>query len=304
MIRKTALSAGGVALLALMVWNAYFAVMHLKETQNRAVFLIEGSAIQAGISAVLNDLTDMETGQRGFLLTDDPSYLEPYSDAKSRIGGDLSNLRKRFASKGEHERSLELEIESLTNSKQAEMEHTIDLRERGYRHRAFTLVASNQGMAYMGSARKLLASLAAEETSSFVKFEKERNENLRRALAETIAANSGLLMLTACLFGLARRQTRRLEQEAVQSKKELAGRDLQLTRLAAVLSNQARSSSFIIEANARLLLQTYGGFLPRQGQQCAKEIEEASAQMERLRQDLVASSDCKKGEDEILDCVA
>jgi CHASE3 domain sensor protein len=304
MIRKTALSAGGFALLALMVWNAYLAVMHLKDTQNRAVLLLESSAVQASISAVLNDLTDMETSQRGFLLTDDPSYLQPYSDAKSRIGADLSNLRKNFANKGEHERLLEFEIESLANSKQAEMAHTIDLRQHGYRHRAFVLVASNEGMAYMNSARKLLSSLAAEENSRVMKFDKERSETLRKALGETIAANSGLLMLTACLFGLARRQTQKLEQEAVQSKKELAGRDLQLTRLGSVLSNQARSSSFIIEANARLLLQTYGGFLPRQGQQCAKEIEEASAQMEQLRRDLVASSDCKKKEDEILDCVA
>jgi hypothetical protein len=43
------------------------------------------------------------------------------------------------------------------------------------------------------------------------------------------------------------------------------------------------------EANARLLLQNYGGFLPRQGHEYAEQIKEASAQMERLRQDLVGS---------------
>ena len=156
----------------------------------------------------------------------------------------------------------------------------------------------------MDSARKLLSSLAAEETSSAVRFDRQKNESLGKALAETILANSCLLILTVCLFGLARRHVRGLEQEAADSKKELAARDLQLTRLASALSNQARSNTSTIEANARLLLQSYGGFLPRQGHQCAEEIREASAQMERLRQDLVASSDCKNTENAILDRVA
>ncbi|HMK28721.1 MAG TPA: CHASE3 domain-containing protein [Terriglobales bacterium] len=304
MIAKTSLQIGGVALLALMAWNAYLGVKHLKDTQNSVVLTLEGSAIQAGISAVLQDLTDMETGQRGFLLTGNESYLQPYRDAKGRIGNDFSDLRKKLASKGEQARSLLSQIESLTNSKQAEMDVTIDLRERGYRHRAFMLVASNEGMEYMDSARKLLTSLASEETSSLAKFDKQRTESLRKALAETVVANLCLLMLTACLFGLARRHARGLEHEAAQNKEELAARDLRLTRLTSVLSDQARSKTFTIEANARLLLQTYGGFLPRQGHQCAEEIKEASAQMERLRQDLVATSDCKNADHAILDCVA
>jgi len=304
MIRKTALQIGGVALLALMAWNAYLAVKHLKDTQNMAVLTMEGSAIQASISTVLQDLTDMETGQRGFLLTGDPSYLQPYNDAKGRVGTDLSGLRTKLAGKGQSELSMHSQIESLTNSMQAEMEHTIDLRERGYRRRAFMSVASNEGMEYMDSARKLLSSLAARETSSVLKFDEERNERLRKALAETIVGNSSLLMLGALLFELARRHARALEQEAAQTKKALAGRDLQLARLASVLSNQARSNTSTIETNACLLLQSYGGFLPRQGHQCAEEIKQASAQMERLRQDLVASSDCNNAEEAILDRVA
>ena len=41
----------------------------------------------------LKDVTDMETGQRGYLLTGDPSYLQPYADAKGRIGTDFADLR-------------------------------------------------------------------------------------------------------------------------------------------------------------------------------------------------------------------
>jgi CHASE3 domain sensor protein len=296
MIRKAALQVGGPALLALMAWNAYLAVNHLKQMQKIAALTLESSMIQADISGVLKDLTDMETGQRGYLLTGDPSYLQPYTGAKGRIGSDFASLRAGLANRAERERSLESQLESLANSKQAEMERSISLREQGYRHRAFMLVDSNEGMEYMDRARGLLSSLSLAEASSFARFDKERNASLSKALVETIVANSCLLVLTACLFGLSRYHGQVLEQEAAQSRQELAARDLQLEKLTSALSNQARSKTFAIEANARLLLENYGGFLPRQGHEYAEQIKEASAQMERLRQDLVGSPDSNNDE--------
>jgi CHASE3 domain sensor protein len=273
-----------------MAWNAYLAVNHLKQMQKLAGLTLESSMIQADISGVLKDLTDMETGQRGYLLTEDPSYLQPYTNAKGRMGTDFAGLHVGLADRAERERSLESQLESLANSKQAEMERSISLRQQGYRHRAFMLVGSNEGMEYMDRARGLVSSLSTAEASSFARFDSERNVSLSKALRETIVANSCLLALTACLFGLIRYHGRVLEQEAAQSRKELAVRDLQLEKLTFALSNQAHSNTSAIEANASLLIQNYGGFLPRQGYEYAEQIREASAQMERLRQDLVGSS--------------
>jgi CHASE3 domain sensor protein len=297
MIRKVVLQIGAPALLAFMAWNAYLAVNHLKQMQKTAALTLESSMIQADISGVLKDMTDMETGQRGYLLTEDSWYLQPYTDAKGRIGADFAGLRVGLAHRAESERILESQLESLANSKQAEMERSISLRQQGYRHRAFKLVDSNEGMEYMDSARKLLASLSATETGTFARFDRERNGSLSKALAETMIANSCLLVLTAGLFGLIRYHGRVLEQEAAQSRQELAVRDLQLEKLTSALSNQARSKTSAIEANARLLLQNYGGFLPRQGHEYAEQIREASAQMERLRQDLVGSPGSNGDED-------
>ena len=288
MIRKSVLQVGAYALLAFIAWNGYLAVNHLKQTQNIAALALESSLIQADIDGVLKDLTDMETGQRGYLLTADPSYLRPYTDAKGRIVTDVADLRVRLANRAERERSLESQLESLAKSKQAEMERSISLRQAGYRHRAFILVDSNEGREYMDRARGLLSSLSEAETSS-ARFERERNASLREALAETIVANLSLLLLTACLFGLIRYHGQVLRQDATQSKQELAVRHLQLEKLMSALSNQARSQTYAIEANASLLLENYGGFLPRQGHEYAEHIKEASSQMEQLRQNLVGS---------------
>jgi CHASE3 domain sensor protein len=272
-----------------MAWSAYLAVNHLRQMHKMATLSLESSMIQASISSVLRDLTDMETGERGYLLTEDPSYLQPYNDAKGRIAADFASLRGRLANRGEQERSRESQLESVSSSKQAEMEHAISLRQQGYRHRALKLVDSNEGMEYMDKARELLASLSAAENKNFARFDGERNAVLSKALRETIVANSCLLVLTACWFALGRYHGKVLEQEAARSREELARRELQLEKLTSALSNQARSNTSVIEANARLLLQNYGGFLPRQGHEYAEQIKEASARMERLRQDLVGS---------------
>jgi hypothetical protein len=66
-------------------------------------------------------------------------------------------------------------------------------------------------------------------------------------------------------------------------------RNLQLERLTAALSGQARSNMVAINMNSRLLLENYGGFLPKQGHEYAEQMKEAATEMERLRIDLVGN---------------
>jgi CHASE3 domain sensor protein len=289
MIRKAVLQIGVPALLAFIAWNAYLAVNHLRLVQTIAALTIESSAIQSELSGVLKDVTDMETGQRGFLLTGDPAYLQPYTDAKGRMEMDFVSLRAGLSDRMQREQSLESRLESLVKSKQAEMERSISLRQQGYRHRSFKLVDTNEGKDYMDEIRRIASSLSSAESTNFARFDTERTAALKRVLSVTVITNSVLLVLAACLFGLIRRHRRLLVEEAVQSRNELAVRDLQLEKLTSALSGQARSDIIAINTNSRLLLENYGGFLPRQGHEYAEQMKEAAAQMERLRQDLVGN---------------
>ena len=289
MIRKAALQIGVPALLAFIAWNAYLAINHLKRVQKIAALTLESSTIQAELSGVLKDVTDMETGQRGYLLTGDPAYLQPYTDAKGRIETDFVRLRAGLVNRRQREQSLESQLEPLARSKHAEMERAISLRQRGYRHRSFMLVDTNEGKDYMDEIRRIVSSLSSAESSNFARFDAERIAALKRVLSVTIVANSGLFVLAACLFGLIRHHVRLLGEEAAQTRRELAVRDLQLEKLTSALSGQARFSITAINTNSRLLLENYGGFLPRQGHEYAEQMKEAAAQMEQLRVDLVGS---------------
>ena len=289
MIRKAALQIGLPALLAFIAWNAYLAVNHLQRVQETAALALESSAIQAKLSGVLKDLTDMETGQRGYLLTGDSGYLQPYNDAKGRIEMDFVDLRTGLSNRTQRERSLESQLESLARSKQTEMEHSISLRQHGYRRRSFKLVDTNEGKDRMDEIRGIASSLSSAESSTFARLDGERTAALKRAFSATIIFNAVLLVLAICAFGLIRRHGRLLGEEAAQSRNALAVRNSQLEKLTSALSGQARSDIIAINTNSRLLLENYGGFLPRQGHEYAEQMKETAAQMERLRQDLVGS---------------
>ena len=304
MIRKTVLQVGVAALIALIVWDGYVVVRHVKRMQRIAALTLQDSVIRTEISGVLKDLTDMEAGQRGYLLTKNPSYLQPYTQVKDRIAADFTNLRARLAKRGEGERSLESQVEFLVNSRQSAMEHSITLRKQGYRSRAFKLVDSNDGMQNMDKAREHLSLLLQAEHSRLAQFETERNAGLHKILKETIVANLTLLVVVALLFVLVRYHWQVLEQEAVRSAQQLAWHDFHLAKLMSALSNEAWSKTSAIEANARVLLREYGGFLPRHAHTCAEQIEEASAQLEQLRQDLVGHSRSSTDEKELYQAVA
>jgi CHASE3 domain sensor protein len=291
MIRKSVIQIAAPALLVFMAVNSYLAFRHLERIQRSESLTWESSDSKATVAAILQDLTDMETGQRGYLLTEDTSYLQPYTEAKGRIGTHFSDLRSAFAKRSDSERASETLLETLAGSRQVEMDRTIGLRQQGYRHRAFLLVGTNEGKEYMDRIRGLAASLFSTETERFSRFEDERRAILKRAFSETILANTCLLMLTSCLFLFVRYHGRSLEQEGAEARGALSARNSELERLKSALGNQARSNIMAIEENARFLLDEYGSFLPRQGNEYIELIKDAAIRMEELRKNLLGTGE-------------
>src|SRR5512146_393761 len=143
-LRKIALQVAIPVVAVLIAVNAYVITKSLKRIQQTTGQRMEAAVVHADISDIVLGLHEMETGQRGYLLTGDPSYLRPYADANARLAAHFSSVRTRLAVRSSpQERSLESQLESVATSKIAEMEETIRLRQQGYRHRAFLLVNSN-----------------------------------------------------------------------------------------------------------------------------------------------------------------
>jgi CHASE3 domain sensor protein len=79
------------------------------------------------LQETLSTLKDAETGQRGYLLTGNDEYLEPYGQALARINEEIEVLDGR-AKVGELPKPEMNNLRKLIEGKLAELQETISLR--------------------------------------------------------------------------------------------------------------------------------------------------------------------------------
>ena len=96
------------------------------------------------LSELMSALTDAETGQRGYLLTGNDTYLEPYRLADASIDNVIKQLRDLTADNPVQSRRLEQAL-PLIQSKMAELKQTIELRRNQGLDAALKVVATGQG---------------------------------------------------------------------------------------------------------------------------------------------------------------
>ncbi len=286
-LRNIALQTTIVALGGLIALNAYLVSKNLAVIKSNAAHRVEASETIANISSVLIDLQDMETSQRGYLLTGDASYLQRYEDANARSATHFAKLRSTLTGK---DRSLETQLESLAESKVAEMNETIRLRERGYRHRAFQIVGSNRGKQLMDEARATLDALSSAQASNVARYDRDLTESAGRAMKESIIASCVLLVVTVVTFLVFDMHRRRLERGYTRRQEELQATSLQLEQFTSTVFQGFRPQLEEMRGNASMLVGVYGGFLPRQGQEKAERIEDGAGQMICLLEDLSKNS--------------
>ncbi len=117
------------------------------------------------LSELMSVMKDAETGQRGYLLTGDDAYLEPYTAADASIYSVIKQLREITADSPSQSHRLDLAA-GLAQSKMAELKQTIDLRRSAGLDAALKVVATNQGKVLMGKLRQVITEMDNEERAS------------------------------------------------------------------------------------------------------------------------------------------
>src|SRR6202022_275972 len=82
-----------------------------------------------GVENLLSLMKDAETGQRGYIITGQQSYLEPFNQATGKIHQQVSELRRLTADNPNQQEAIAA-LEPLIVSKLSELRQTIDLRKR------------------------------------------------------------------------------------------------------------------------------------------------------------------------------
>jgi PAS domain S-box-containing protein len=124
------------------------------------------------IRANINELKDLfillqsaESGQRGFLLTGNAQYLEPYNKAVPEIRNRLGKLARPASTYSFHP-ALIAQLRAAILEKLTEMEATVALKRKGYAPAAQAVVTSNRGQVTMDEIRALERRLEQDQDAS------------------------------------------------------------------------------------------------------------------------------------------
>jgi len=129
--------------------------------------------VTSTLDRIVTAAIDEETGQRGFLLTNDETYLEPYWGGRREAREALDKLA-RLTRGSPTQAEWMAELRRLVREKQRFSEDTVGLHRNGQPEAALRAVQSGRGKQLMDRIRRLAAGLRVEE---------ERTLELRSALA-------------------------------------------------------------------------------------------------------------------------
>jgi signal transduction histidine kinase/CheY-like chemotaxis protein/CHASE3 domain sensor protein len=108
-------------------------------------------------------IKDAETGQRGYLLTGDVAYLQPYETAVADMQQHLDRLKAQAEDLPSHQQ-LVTQLDGLHRQKLRELNQTIALRRAGDLDGAMALVNGGEGKNIMDRVRDTVEALRTQQT--------------------------------------------------------------------------------------------------------------------------------------------
>ncbi|MFC5459269.1 sensor domain-containing diguanylate cyclase [Massilia niabensis] len=139
--------------LALIVGLTIFFVREVVDLRRAMEELRATEAAKVHVRNVLANLLNAETGQRGFLITGDENYLEPYIMGRQDVRNSLRTAEQSDYQSPQYLAAVR-KLALLTEKKLDELEHTILLKKRKDDASAIYVVFQGSGRATMREARK------------------------------------------------------------------------------------------------------------------------------------------------------
>ncbi|MGH6821234.1 MAG: CHASE3 domain-containing protein, partial [Methylocella sp.] len=188
--------------------------------------------IQQRLSQLLSTVQEAETGNRGFLLTGDESYLEGYDTAVGELEGKFNNLKTLTADNPALQRALN-SLRPIVQSRFDLLQEGIALRRQGGLSAAEQFIKTNSGRDVMALVRSGIAQLQEAEILS----RRERSARAEKLIrAGTAGAAIGIALVFLSVMGWIwnqRRDARRITAE-IAERRQAEAQIRQMQKLEAV----------------------------------------------------------------------
>lgn len=250
--------------------------------------------------AIRQDLTDAETGQRGYLLTGEQAYLAPYQAAATTIEMHFS-LLKQLTDDNPSQQSLAIEIEKAARARIATLRQAIALYDRSGQDSARKYITGGQGRRQMVAVRELINNFESAEISLLQSRKTQSVRSRQLAVATLVTSTAVGLALVITSYLLTARQAKTRHEAALalnQANRDLERRVAERTHELASLNESLRRSNRELEQFASVAshdlqeplrkIQAFGDrlqtrFANELGEQGRDYVERMQASSQRMR---------------------
>lgn len=162
--------------------------------------------VKAMVESVISKLKDAETGQRGYLLTGEIAYLEPYNNSVSEIAVLLKKLHVLTRDNNRQQKNI-TQLMLIANEKQDELKKTITLYQRGNKDASIKLILTHHGKRLMDDIRIIINDMEFEERHLLSIRQQEASKAIKAANFFTSIGSVLTLLLIGIITLLIKRET-------------------------------------------------------------------------------------------------
>jgi PAS domain S-box-containing protein len=191
-------SIGLFAVTALAVLFAGIAYLSLSELTSRSGWVTHTTQILLALENLSADLSAAESGQRGYLLTGKPEYLEPYFAVRDVIPSRLNEVR-RLTQDNPRQQAIFDSLSRIIPERLAVIQEVLDSASHSGIAAGAAVVSAGRGQALMQQARRLLHRMTDQERALLEERLQAQRVVVDRS-ANVITAGLGVAVLL-CAIG-------------------------------------------------------------------------------------------------------
>ena len=215
----------GFALIALFVIGvvSFLAIRSLVRNSDQVTHTQE---VLAHASRVGSLFADAEAGQRGFIVTGDPLFLEPYTVASSRLRAEIDTLRN-LTGDNPRQRERIAHLRSLADQRLAILTGGVEARRRGGVEAGREWLLNNRGRQVMDQIRAVLGTIRTDEQILFLKRDQATRQSAMFATCLIVLGSIAGLLMVGLASSMVRRDLKRrvvVEQELREARDRLEDR--------------------------------------------------------------------------------
>jgi signal transduction histidine kinase len=250
------------------------------------------------LQAVLIDVTQAETGQRGYLLTGEEKYLEPYQAGLDQVRRDMEEVAKLTADNPRQQDAIK-NLKPAVDARLALLAGPMQIRRRTGLMAEAEAAKGNSEELMNGIRARLSEMRSAEER--LLKIRLETAAASTRKMKAVIVLGNAVAALILSLAGfvihretgrrsIAEQDLKHINQRLERSTAELSETNNELESFSYSVAHDLRAPLRQIGGYSNVLIRDYGPQLDGEARRYLEKVEAGARKMGRLVDDLLSLS--------------